>query len=216
MKKGFLAVIVVIFVLLMGGAYLMYQSLSGMVGAETLVETTETHTETEEMGETAEETVENEPTAQKREEKQEDPSEEGETLAPDFTVFDREGNEAKLSDFFGKPIVLNFWASWCGPCKSEMPTFNEKFLENGDEVQFLMVNMTDGAQETKDTANAYLDGQDFSFPVYYDTNMDAAATYGVWSLPTTYFVDANGVLTAQAKSAIDGQTLQKGIDMILE
>ena len=51
--------------------------------------------------------------------------------APDFTVYDREGNPHKLSDFFGKPIVLNFWASWCSPCKMEMPDFNEKYLEIG-------------------------------------------------------------------------------------
>ena len=69
------------------------------------------------------------------------------SLAPDFTVYDKDGKPVKLSDFRGKPVVLNFWASWCGPCQSEMPTFNEKYGELGDEIHFLMVNLTDSAAE---------------------------------------------------------------------
>ena len=66
-------------------------------------------------------------------------SEQNPNQALDFTVQDWEGNMVKLSDFFGKPIVLNFWASWCGPCKMEMPDFNELYLELGEDVHFLMV-----------------------------------------------------------------------------
>jgi len=61
--------------------------------------------------------------------------------APDFTVYDMDGNEVHLYDFVGKPVVVNFWASWCGPCKSEMPDFEEKFGEYGDEIVFMMVNI---------------------------------------------------------------------------
>ncbi len=141
---------------------------------------------------------------------------EGQALAPDFTVLDSEGNEVKLSDFFGKPIVLNFWASWCGPCRSEMPDFDEAFLAQGEEIQFLMVNMTDGDRETVEIAKAFIADSGYSFPVFYDVNYDAAITYGVASLPTTFFIDAQGNLVAYAKSAIDMDTLQKGIDMITE
>ena len=135
-------------------------------------------------------------------------------LAPDFTVYDREGKPHKLSDFFGKPIVLNFWASWCGPCKMEMPDFQEKYLELGEEVQFLMVNLTDGQRETVDVASAFIDSQGYTFPVFYDTATEAAYTYGVYSIPTSYFIDAKGQPIAHAQGAIDAATLQRGIDMI--
>ena len=134
--------------------------------------------------------------------------------APDFTVYDVDGNEVKLSDFFGKPIVVNFWASWCGPCKMEMPDFNEKYQELDGDVTFLMVNMTDGSRETVDIASAFIAEQGYTFPVYYDTASSAALTYSVYSLPTTFFIDAQGNAIAQATGAIDAATLQKGIDMI--
>ncbi|MDQ9824562.1 TlpA disulfide reductase family protein, partial [Acinetobacter sp. 163] len=76
--------------------------------------------------------------------------------APDFTVYTVDGEAVKLSDYFGKPIVLNFWASWCGPCKMEMPEFNKMAETLDGEVQFLMVNMTDGSRETVETASQYV------------------------------------------------------------
>lgn len=141
-------------------------------------------------------------------------STENPNLAPDFTVYDIDGNSHKLSDFRGKPVVLNFWASWCGPCQMEMPDFQDKYLELGEDVQFLIVNMTDGYRETVQTASEFVAGKGYTFPVYYDTGSDAANTYGAYSLPTTYFIDADGYAVAQATGAIDAATLQRGIDMI--
>ena len=64
--------------------------------------------------------------------------------APDFAVLDSEGNKVYLYDYIGKPLVINFWASWCPPCRSEMPDFDEAYAEYGDKVTFMMINLADG------------------------------------------------------------------------
>lgn len=145
---------------------------------------------------------------------QEAPEEQELTMAPTFSVTDAEGNMVNLTDFYGKPIVVNFWASWCGPCKSEMPDFEEAYQTYGSDVHFLMVNMTDGAEETVETAQAYIDANGFTFPVYFDTMQDAAITYGVTSIPSTFFIDKEGHAVAYAQGAISSDVLQTGLDMI--
>lgn len=134
--------------------------------------------------------------------------------APDFTVYDNDGKQVKLSDFRGKPVVLNFWASWCPPCKREMPDFNEAHIKQGQDVSFLMVNMTDGSRETTDKAAAYIKQMGFALPVFYDKDGSAADAYKIRSLPSTYFIDAEGRIAAHAVGAIDSAALQHGIDKI--
>ena len=138
-----------------------------------------------------------------------------ENLAPDFTVTDRDGNAVKLSDFFGKPIVLNFWASWCGPCQYEMPDFEEAYKELGEDVVFLMVNLTDGHSETVNSAKAFLEEAGYTFPVYFDTLSEGAMTYQVYSIPCTYFLDRNGALVTRNVGMITADALRQGIEMIV-
>ena len=138
-----------------------------------------------------------------------------ENLAPDFTVTDSDGNAVKLSDFRGKGVVLNFWASWCGPCKSEMPHFQTAYEQYGEDVHFLMVNMSTAFGDSPEDAQAILTENGYTFPVYYDTNAECAYGYGVSGIPMTFFIDQEGRIVSGKTGMISAADLDRRILTII-
>jgi thiol-disulfide isomerase/thioredoxin len=136
------------------------------------------------------------------------------TIAPDFTVEDALGNKVKLSNFAGKPVVVNFWASWCPSCKSELPDFDKIYKEVKENVVFLMINLPDGKRETVAKAKQYVAENAYSFPVYFDISQETATAYNIYSIPTTVFIDREGYIITGYLGAIDEQTLLKAIELI--
>ena len=137
--------------------------------------------------------------------------------APDFTVWDQEGTQTSLKEILeGKPAVINFWTSKCPPCREEMPDFEELYQELKDQVQFIMVDGIGCMGETEESGRAYVEEQGFSFPVYYDKEMDAVITYGIQAFPTTYILNSNGELVTGGSGMISKATLQELLNEVVE
>lgn len=131
--------------------------------------------------------------------------------ARDFEVLDNNGEKVKLSDFLGKPVVVNFWATWCTPCKSELPEFDENYKKYSEKIEFLMVNLTDGYSETVENTKEFIKENKYEFPVYFDTEYSASTTYNLYSIPQTLFIDKEGNILKSYKGMINKKNLDKYI-----
>ena len=133
------------------------------------------------------------------------------STAPDFTLKDLNGNTVKLSDFRGKPVYINFWASWCPPCKAEIPEIQKFYQQNKDKVAVLAVNLTFN-DKLSDVVNI-LKANNANFPVLLDTNANSsvADTYQVYGIPASFFIDKNGIIREAHVGGMTLATLQEAL-----
>lgn len=121
----------------------------------------------------------------------ETPAPEIDKLAPDFELDTLDGQTLVLSQLKGKPVLVNFWATWCAPCRYEMPFLQQIHEENpGDELVMLVVNVGESSSDV----SQFMQSQGFSFTVLLDSQAAVAQQYNVIGIPTTFFIDSDGVI----------------------
>lgn len=133
-------------------------------------------------------------------------------LAPDFTLTSLDGETMTLSDHIGRPVVLNYWATWCPPCRIEMPHLQEASEQYDGRVTFLGINQGEGEQLISDFRAEY----DLNYPLLLDPNLTAHNLYSAVNLPTTVFIDADGVVREVIVGAVNSAVLQDRLERMLE
>lgn len=123
---------------------------------------------------------------------------------PEFTFTDEQGVIHSITQFEGKPVVVVFWASWCSDCKEQMPFMKDymKWSKNYEEVTFLFINKTDGEKETRESATSYFNKLGIKGGQFFDEGLTAYEQLGIHNIPTTLFLDANGIITAWSPKQI--------------
>jgi peroxiredoxin len=137
------------------------------------------------------------------------------TEAPDFTLENLEGKKVSLKDYRGKVVFLNFWATWCPPCRLEMPSMNRLYNEYKDKgLVILAINL----RENADRARTYRDQEELDFPILLDRNGEVGLMFGVRSIPATYLIDRTGTVIGGALGPRDwaGRDAFKLIDHLLD
>ncbi len=123
--------------------------------------------------------------------------------APDFTLKGSTGADVSLSSFRGKVVILNFWATWCPPCRAEMPSMERLYAELKDEgIELVAVDL----QEPEKTVKEFIEENDYTFPVLLDSSGRVGAIYGARSIPTSFLIDAEGTAVAMVVGSREWDT----------
>jgi len=124
--------------------------------------------------------------------------------APDFSLRNLQGKTVKLSDYRGKKVMLNFWATWCPPCKQEMPAIQQFFEEKKGDVAILAVNI-DGAEDVIE----FVQTRKLTFPILLDENNRVNEQYKIVTIPTTFFIDEKGIIQHKFYSAMPMEIMRE-------
>src|SRR5699024_3157736 len=111
-----------------------------------------------------------------------------------------EGEQVALSDYRGQRVMVNFWATWCPPCRAEMPDM-QKFYENKD-VAILAINLTE-TESSRDAVTEFVESYELTFPILMDTNVEVANTYQIQPIPSSFMIDSNGSIQFKAFGAMN-------------
>lgn len=130
--------------------------------------------------------------------------------APDFTIKSIDGNNLNLADYYGKPVIVNFWATWCAPCRYEMPYFEKRYLELRDRLNVIAIN----SGESEQTVSDFIDELDLSFDVGIDVSGETQISYFAVGLPRTFFIDKDGIILAQHIGAMSEKQLDGYIKLL--
>lgn len=136
---------------------------------------------------------------------------EGQKL-PDAEFISLTGEKLRISDFAGKPVVLNFWATWCGPCKEEIPELQAAFDQYNVSDGLQIIGITD---ELSVDVKPFVEANRMTFPIAYDRSGRASSRYRVQSIPTTLFVNAEGIVMTRHTGALTQGRLRLYIDRLL-
>jgi peroxiredoxin len=127
--------------------------------------------------------------------------------APDFELETISGERVSLSGYQGMVVVVNFWATWCGPCRIEMPVFQERYEQYKEDLVILAVN----AQEDRETARAFMEELALTFEGLLDPGGKVQELYLVRGYPTTYVIDRAGILRVQHIGVMSGETFDEAL-----
>ena len=135
--------------------------------------------------------------------------------ATDFTYTDSDGNSYQLSDLYGKPCILNFFATWCPPCRAELPAFDAAHQNYGDKINFLILDLVDSGNESVQNGLDFVAANGYGFPLFFDSLGEGYGAYGTGYVPVTVLISADGGIVDVHVGGLSEQELQTMIDLLL-